>query len=115
MLDLEVKTCDSVSVKIFIAGDYNQVQKTCNDYCYTHGCCVNIIQNTYVYSAGPNDAGVIVELINYPRFPKTTEELTRQALTIAYLLRENLNQDSFTIQTLPGDSLFYSYRHLRGK
>jgi len=113
----EVKHSNSISVKIFIAGDYDVARKLLNDYCFKHGCCVNLVKNTYIYSAG-EEHGVAVELINYPRFPKTVTELENIAYEIALLLRENLNQDSFTIQCLKDDyspSKFYSWRHMRGK
>lgn len=110
----EVKECDSVSVKIFIAGDYNQARKVINDYCFRNGLCVNVVKTTYIYSAG-EEHGVAVELINYPRFPKLASEIEETALKLALELRQQLNQDSFSIQTIPGKTRFFSWRHLRGK
>ncbi len=107
----EQQECDTLNVKIFMAGNYELARQICNNFCFNFGCCVTISPTQYIYSGG-EEAGFVVGLINYPRFPRTYIELYNKALELALGLRESLNQDSFTIQGTNGTT-FYSWRHLR--
>ena len=102
-----------MSYKIYIAGDYNVARQTLNKFCFENGSCFTITPTTYIYTAG-EEAGIIVGLINYPRFPKTDASLLELAEKVAELLRKELNQDSFTIEG-PDYTNFYSWRENRGK
>lgn len=53
--------------------------------------------------------GFRVGLINYPRFPTTSEMLWAKAEELANLLKAGCNQGSFTIQDATV-SIFYSTR-----
>ena len=85
-------------IQIYIAGDYNRACDVCREFCFNQGLCVNISQNEYIYTGG-SESGVRVELINYPRFPSTEEELFLIAKNLAFDLMFALYQTSATIQT----------------
>lgn len=98
----------SCPVSIFIAGDAARATRICRDHCDEVGQCVTVTPTTYVYTGG-EEAGVIVGLINYPRFPSEPHEIWHKAETLALLLRDGLGQESFTIQA-PDKTVWFSWR-----
>lgn len=51
-------------------------------FCDQGGCCVTVTNTEFRYKNG-SEPGVIIGLINYPRFPMTPEKIREQAKTIA--------------------------------
>ncbi len=89
---------DPQECKIFIGcDDLDMARILCEIYCTKVGLCVTITPLWYVYKGGFCD-GIVVGLINYPRFPSTTVEIWSHAMNLAYQLKEGLNQGSFTVQ-----------------
>ncbi len=103
------KTAPSYPVSIFMAGDIDHAIHHCAAYCDDVGFCVTVSPTTYVYTGG-QEAGFIVGLINYPRYPATTDEIFRAAREIADKLRMHLYQDSYSIQT-PTETHYFSWRN----
>ncbi len=104
------KDCLSYPVSIFIAGDANAAAVICHAYCQEIGYCVTVTETSYVYRDGPPaDAGVIVGLINYPRFPAPPEQILAHAQELASRLRIGLGQESYSIQA-PDKTLWISFR-----
>jgi len=58
---------------------------------------------------GGEEDGVIVGLINYPRFPKSQDLIMAHATALGNTLLTVLGQQSFSIQT-PDETVWYSYR-----
>jgi len=102
------KTAQSYPISIFMAGDISRAVECCRAYCDEMGFCVTVTPTTYVYTSG-QEAGFIVGLINYPRFPSRPDELLDRAVEVAEKLRDELHQDSFSIQT-PTDTHWFSRR-----
>ena len=98
----------SYPVSIFIAGDRFKAEKYCREHCDDIGLCVTITSTNYIYKDG-SEAGVIVGLINYPRFPAEPREIWAKAETLAKKLREELGQESFSIQA-PDKTVWFSWR-----
>jgi hypothetical protein len=86
---------DTVVVEIAIAGDFKAAVQACREFC-EQGLCVTVTPTTYVYTGGAEE-GVLVRLINYPRFPVGKRQLEDTARRIANHLRERLFQDSYSI------------------
>ena len=83
--------------KIYIAGDYDDARRICKKFCNEIGLCVTVTPTTYIYTGG-EEVGVIVELINYPKFPiKMKATLFNTALALADELQDGLYQDSYTV------------------
>lgn len=101
-------TAPSYPVSIFIAGDYDKAREVCRAYCDETGFCVTVTATRYVYTDG-EEAGVIVGLINYPRFPLPPDEMQDRAVTIADRLRLALGQESYSIQ-YPHRTVWHSWR-----
>ena len=60
------------------------------------GLCVNIAPLTSAYAQG-SEPGFAVGLINYPRFPKSPEEIKKQALALAAILKEKMGQNRVSV------------------
>ena len=103
-----IERANSFPVSIFIAGDYNKAVICAREYCDTASYCVTVTQTRYVYRGGEED-GVIIGLINYPRFSKSKEMIMAHATALGNTLLTVLGQQSFSIQT-PGETVWYSYR-----
>lgn len=87
----------SYPVSIFIAGDDEQSLQLCREHCDEVGLCVTVTPTTYVYTGG-QEAGVVVGLINYGRFPAEAREIFEKARVLAMKLLEGLGQESCSIQ-----------------
>jgi hypothetical protein len=102
----------SYPVSIFIAGDYAEARMVCQNHCDQVGLCVTVTPTTYVYTGG-EEAGVIVGLINYPRFPKRPEDIWYRAEALAIHLMHELKQESFTLQA-PNKTVWFNNRDSDG-
>jgi hypothetical protein len=98
----------SFPVTIFIAGDYYEAWKVCRAYCDEVGACVTLTPTKYIYTGGDED-GLIVGLINYPRFPAESVHIEAKAIELGHRLREALGQESFSVQT-PTTTTWFSWR-----
>lgn len=105
---MKMETAPSLPVSIFIAGDYARVIEACRAYCDQKSWCVTVTPTVYTYKGG-TESGVIVGLINYPRFPANAYELESVAKELAAYLRVELGQQSYSIQ-MPHKTLWFSHR-----
>ena len=103
-----VKVEKSFPVTIHIGGTYHSAKKILQKYCNEAGCCVTLHTVEYIYTNG-SEFGIRVGLINYPRFPSDPATLTAKAIEIAELLRKELKQESYSVET-PVETIWYSYR-----
>lgn len=107
--DFKMRESSSYPVSIFIAAKEAEVAlNECCIYCDEVGLCVTVTPTVYAYTGGC-ESGVIVGLINYPRFPKSPEEVWAHAEALAHRLRQRLGQESFTIQA-PDKTVWFSFR-----
>ena len=105
---MKIERQPSFSVRICIAGDYATAQQICRQFCFEVGYCVTVERAEYIYTGG-QESGVIVGLINYPRFPKQPQEILETAEQLGMKLMEGLYQQSFSLVT-PVDTIWYSRR-----
>lgn len=103
-----IKQVRSFPVTIFMGGGYNRAIKVLKKYCDEVGYCVTLRPTNYIYKDG-GEHGIEVGLINYPRFPADAATIINHAREIAELLRVELKQESYSIQT-PDDTIWVSYR-----
>ena len=104
---MTTKTVPTYWAEIAIAGNYDDAVRVCRSFCDI-GLCVTIQRVDYVYTRGV-EAGVIVRLINYPRFEAPPDSILDRAMALADRLREDLFQDSYTIIT-PTETHWVSMR-----
>jgi len=75
-----------------------EVKEACQFFVQDEGLCVNVWETWYAYGDGDgeggNEPGAVVELIHYPRFPRSQpeESITVQALNLAEILMDRMNQ-----------------------
>lgn len=93
---MKVTSSPTYWARIFIAGDVDVARQVCREYCFDVGYCVTVEPTTYIYTGG-EEAGVVVGLINYPRFPATQEEIDAKAEELAMRLMQRCCQQSFSI------------------
>lgn len=82
-------------VRIYVAGDADDARRICREFCET-GLCVTVSGTDYIYTNG-QEAGVVVGLINYPRFPSTPDAIWNRACGLAESLRAGLFQSSVLV------------------
>jgi hypothetical protein len=104
---MKTTSAPSYSIRIYMAGNLAQAEQVCREFCWD-GACVTVTPTNYIYKGG-EESGFVVGFINYPRFPKTTFLLNRQAESLAERLMTSLCQSSYTIET-PAETTWYSRR-----
>jgi hypothetical protein len=105
---MRTESVPSFPVSIFIGGHYPTALDACLAYCNEVGLCVSVTETRYVYTGGET-WGVIVGLINYPRFPAEPAHIEAKAVGLGMRLREALGQESFSVQT-PITTTWFSWR-----
>lgn len=66
--------------------------------CLNEGLCVTIDATNFIYTGG-EEAGYVVGLINYPRFPKEPSEIEARARGLMQTLLEGTFQHSALLMT----------------
>ena len=99
---------ESCPISIFIAGSPALAKEAAQRYCDQIGLCVTVTETEYVYTGG-SEKGVVIGLINYPRFPKTEDELFDRACDLGDWMLHALDQQSYSIQT-PTKTRWVSHR-----
>lgn len=105
---MNIETSPSFSVQIYIAGNRTDAAKICREFCFNVGYCVTVSDTEYVYTGGM-ESGVVIGLINYPRFPREPGEILKVAEQLGMALMTGLCQHSFSIVT-PQDTYWHSRR-----
>lgn len=91
------KTEPTYRVKVHLAGDFEDARRSLRRQALEEGLCVTLHPVEFVYTAGM-ESGVTVGLTNYPRFPKSREELFDRAVRVAVRLMDDLCQHSALVE-----------------
>lgn len=91
-------TIPTARVQIFISGPIEVAKQTLRFEALREGICVTIEPTTFIYTGG-EEAGYVVGLIDYPRFPWGAEKLLKRAEFIAGMLLIATCQQSAMIVT----------------
>lgn len=97
LLKNTIASCESNSVRIWMAGDLDTIRKVCREFCWDEGMCVTVTATEFFYTGG-SETGAVIGLINYPRFPKELDEIMGTARKLADYLRTKCCQWSYTIE-----------------
>jgi hypothetical protein len=84
--------------RIYMSGPIDVAKHTIREECLREGLCVTVEPMTYIYTGG-EEAGFVVGLINYPRFPSTPEAITERARGLLQKLLESTFQRSALLMT----------------
>lgn len=93
---MNITTVPSFTAKLYIGGDIQTAKRLINKMVYFEGMCVTIDPTTFVYTGG-EEAGMVIGLINYPRFPSAPEQIKAKATAIGDMLIRELNQRTYLI------------------
>jgi hypothetical protein len=94
--------------RIYIAGPIEVAKQLLRAECMREGLCVTIEPSTYIYTGG-EEAGYVVGLNNYPRFPMTGEQMDERAKDLAVKLIDSTYQHSAMVQT-PEETVWFTRR-----
>jgi len=75
---------------------YNEAEQILQEYCDSISYCVSMTPTEFIYN-GANEEGIIIGLINYPRFPSAREDIVNKAFAIAEIFLEKFNQNRISI------------------
>lgn len=89
---MKTKTESTITVRIFMSGPIEVAKQVLREECLS-GLCVTIEPTHYIYTGG-EEAGYVVGLLNYPRFPATLDYLMEKATRITETLIERTFQRS---------------------
>jgi hypothetical protein len=96
VLNLKTMTLPSYQIKIYLSGSIEVAKQVIREHILEKPLCVTIEPTTYIYTGG-EEAGYVVGLLNYPRFPKPPNELAVRASILAELLLARTFQRSALI------------------
>lgn len=96
-----MRTAESYWARIYVAIPDRFTTKVAIDLCQMYvdsvGLCVTVTETDYIFSGG-KEHGVIVGLINYPRFPATPAKIRKRAIALAIILKKVLKQKRVSIE-----------------
>jgi len=99
--------CDTYEIKIYvglkehydgIVHDSKEVKKLLFNYVNVDKIALSITELSFVYPVG-GEPGVMIGIINYPRYPLKEEELRAKAFKIAKLCMNEFHQERVSIVT----------------
>lgn len=112
--------CQTYEVKIYcglrvgysdVVLDPAQARLVCHEFANRVKTCVSVTDTEYVYVGG-SEPGIVVGLMNYPRFPKREDEMRAHAEELAVLLMKELRQFRVSMVTPEYTITFYNYELL---
>lgn len=103
------QTAPTFWARIYMSGPIEQAKQALRAECLREGLCVTIEPTLFIYPGG-EEAGFVVGLVNYPRFPSTPEAITRRAEQLIDALLGATHQHSAMLMT-PETTRWVSRRH----
>ncbi len=85
-------------VRIYMSGPIEHAKHALRAECMREGLCVTIEPTTFIYTGG-EEAGFVVGLLNYPRFPTTSDALDARARDLMQKLLDATHQHSALMMT----------------
>jgi len=85
-------------VRLYLSGPIEVAKQVIRRDCLRAGLCVTVEPTTFIYTGG-EEAGYVVGLLNYPRFPSAPDDLVRRARELMYMLLDETHQHSALMVT----------------
>lgn len=102
------KTEATYVVRLYLSGPIEVAKQAIRQYCLPGGLCVTVEPTTFIF-AGGEEAGFVVGLLNYPRFPVENAKLDAQARELMLTLLDATMQHSALMVT-PSHSTWITKR-----
>jgi len=93
---IKIEEAPTLVFEIFICGDINMAKHFLAQMAADTGMCVSVDETEYVYSGG-RERGMVVRIINYPRFPSTESDLSDFSHEVALSLMAYLGQETCSV------------------
>lgn len=98
---LAVKTAPTAIARLYLSGPIEVAKQVIRADCLREGLCVTIEPTTFIYTGG-EEAGYVVGLLNYPRFPSEPSAIYARARHLMHALLEATHQHSALLVTDEG-------------
>lgn len=98
---MRVEAAPTFWARLYLSGPIEVAKQTIRAECLREGLCVTIEPTTFIYTGG-EETGYVVGLINYPRFPKSPEEITGRGHDLMHKLLAATHQHSALFMTPDG-------------
>ncbi len=95
-------------VRLYLSGPIEPAKQVIRAECLREGLCVTIEPTTFIYTGG-EEAGYVVGLINYPRFPSDPAALYARGRDLMLKLLDATFQHSALLMT-PGETEWVTKR-----
>lgn len=105
---MKTETCATTWARIYIAGPIDVAKQIIRAECMEAGLCVTVEPTLFIYTGG-EEAGYVVGLNEYPRFPMGAPKLRGRARDLALLLLDGTHQHSVMVQS-PDETVWYTKR-----
>lgn len=92
------ETASTFTVRLYLSGPMDVAKQIIRAECLREGLCVTVEPCTFIYTGG-EEAGYVVGLLNYPRFPTTKAALTERARDLMHKLLDGTYQHSALLVT----------------
>ena len=110
---MKEQTIDTFTCEICLGGNYDDALRICKEFCNKEGLCVTVSKTEFIYTGG-QESGVIVRLVQYPRFPKEKYEIENICFDLGCTLIEGLYQESALIIS-PDETKWLTIDNYKGK
>jgi hypothetical protein len=84
--------------RIYMSGPIEVAKQTIRAECLREGLCVTVEPTTFIYTGG-EEAGYVVGLIHYPRFPSNPVAIEARARDLMQKLLDATHQQSALLMT----------------
>lgn len=86
------------TIRLYLSGPIEAAKQAIRVDCLRAGLCVTVEPTTFIYTGG-EEAGFVVGLVNYPRFPSAPEDLEARARDLMLKLLDATCQHSALMVT----------------
>jgi len=92
------ETAPTWTARIYMSGPIEIAKQVIRAECMRTGLCVTIEPTHFIYTGG-EEAGFVVGLLNYPRFPTYPNEINERAMKLMQELLDATHQHSALLVT----------------
>lgn len=105
---MKVSVSPTYVVRLYLSGPIEVAKQAIRAECLREGLCVTVEATTFIYTGG-EEAGYVVGLLNYPRFPCEPQVLVERARDLMHKLLDATHQHSALMVT-PEESVWITNR-----
>lgn len=95
---MKTETAPTYCIRLYLSGPIEVAKQAIRAECLREGLCVTVEPTAFIYTGG-EEAGFVVGLLNYPRFPTTLEALEARARDLMVKLLDATCQHSALMVT----------------